>query len=94
MLSKTAENTIKSVNTKKNKPVHLSFKGTKGRPPMMNVVQILDPKTNFGNPPKDLVEEWAKNHCLSVILSGVNTSTSQKTVIAMCNHSHNNVQMN
>ena len=61
---------------------------------MMNVVQILDPKTNFGNPPKDLVEEWAKNHCLSVILSGVNTSTSQKTVIAMYNHSRNNVQMN
>ena len=31
---------------------------------MMNVVQILDPETNFGYPPKDLAEEWAKNHCL------------------------------
>ena len=89
MLSTTAENTIKAVNTKKNKPVHFLFKGTKGRSPMMNVGQMLDPRINFGDSPKDLVEEWAQNHCLSVILPGVNTNTSQKTVIAMYNHLHN-----
>ena len=37
MLSTFAENTIKAVNTKKNKPVHLLFNTKKGCPPMMNV---------------------------------------------------------
>ena len=45
---------------------------------MMNVGQMLDPRINLGDPPKDLVEEWAQNHCLFVILSGVNTNISQK----------------
>ena len=81
MLSKTAENTIKSVNTKKNKPVHLSFKGTKGRPPMMNVVQVLDPETNFGYPPKDLAEEWAKNHCLLSFLGWILTLPKRQLLL-------------
>ena len=52
---------------------------------------MLDPRINLGDPPKDLVEEWAQNHCLFVILSGVNTTISQKTVIAMHNLLHNGV---
>ena len=91
MLSTSAENTIKAVDTKRNKPVHLLFKGTKCRTPMMNVGQMLDPRINLGDPPKDLVEEWAQNHCLFVILSGVNTDISQKTVIAMYYLLHNGV---
>ena len=76
--STTAENTIKLVNTKKNKSVHLLFKGTKGRPPMMNVGQMLDPRINLGDPPKDIVQECGQNPCRSVILSGVNTNIFQK----------------
>ena len=64
ILSTSAENTIKAVNSKKNKPMHLLFKGTKGRPPLMNIGQMLDPRTNLGDPPKDLMEEWAQYHCL------------------------------
>ena len=71
--------------------MYLLFKGRKGRPPMMNVDQMLDPRINLGDPPKDLVEEWAQNHCLFVILSGVNTTISQKTIIAMHNLLHNGV---
>ena len=51
MQSTFAENTIKAVNTKKNKSVHLLFKGTNVRPPMMNVGQMLDPRINHGDPP-------------------------------------------
>ena len=40
----TAENTIKAVKTKMNTPVHLLFKGTKDRLPMMNVGHMLDPR--------------------------------------------------
>ena len=59
MLSTSAENTIKAVNTKTNTHVHLFFKGTKGRVPIMNVVQMLDPRTILDNTSKTLVEEWA-----------------------------------
>ena len=31
---------------------------------MMNVSQMLDTRINLGDPTKDLVEEWAQNHCL------------------------------
>ena len=56
MLSISAEN-IKAVNTEKSKLVHLLFKVAKGCLPVMNVGQLLDPKINLGDPPKDLVEE-------------------------------------
>ena len=74
MLSTSADNTMKAVNTKKNKSVYLLFNRAKGRPLMMNVGQMLDPRINLGDPSKDLVQEWAQNHC--VILSGVNTNTA------------------
>ena len=68
MLSTSAENTIKAVNNKKNKPVHLLFKGTKGHLPMANVgCQMLDSRINLGDPPKDLVEEWVQNHSVSCL---------------------------
>ena len=57
MVSTSTENIIKAVNTKKKNHVHLLFKGTNGRPPMMNYGQILDPRINFDDPPKNLVEE-------------------------------------
>ena len=50
ILSTSAEKTIKVINTKKNKPVHLLFKGTKGGPPILNVGHMLDPKINLGDP--------------------------------------------
>ena len=57
MLSISAENIIKAVNTEKSKLVHLLFKVAKGCLPVMNVGQLLDPKMNLGDPPKELVEE-------------------------------------
>ena len=57
MLSTFAENTIKAVNTKKNTPVHLLFNRKK-------VGQMFDFRINLGDPPKDLVEEWAQNYCI------------------------------
>ena len=58
---------------------------------MMNVCQMIDPRINVGDPPKDLVEEWEQNHSLSVILSGVDTNISQKRVIVIYNLLHNSV---
>ena len=57
----------------------------------MNVSQMLDQRINLDDPHEDLVEKWAQNYCLSVILSGVNTNISQKAIIAMYNLSHNGV---
>ena len=48
---------------------------------MMNVSQMLDTRINLCDPTKDLVEEWAQNHCLSVILSGINSNISQKQLL-------------
>ena len=67
MLSISAENIIKAVNTEKRKLVHLLFEVAKGCLPVKNVGQLLDPKINLGDPPKDLVEEWTQNDFLSVI---------------------------
>ena len=53
---------------------------------------MLDRRINLGNPPKDALEEWAQNHCLSAILSGVNTNISQNTTCAMYDISHSCVQ--
>ena len=35
------------------------------------------------------MEQWAQNDCLSVILSGINTNISPKTIIAMYNLMYN-----
>ena len=81
MLSTSAENTIKAVNAKKNKPAHLLFKGTKGCPPMMNVGQMLDPRINLGDHPKIL----SKNgHKIIVSLLSFLGSTFPKKQLLPC----------
>ena len=73
MLSTSAENTIRATSTKKNKMDKRSYTN--------DVSQMLNARINLGDSLKDLVEEWAQNHCLSVIFSGFNTNISQKQLL-------------
>ena len=42
---------------------------------------MLDPKLSMTEPPKDDLDEWAKNFCLSTILTGTKKMVSQETTI-------------
>ena len=65
MLSTSAENAIKAVNTRRNKPVNLLLKVTKGLPSMMNAGQMLDPRIILVTHPKIL---WSNGHKMIVSL--------------------------
>ena len=71
MLSTSEESTTTAIDTKKNKRVHISFKGPRSRPPMTHIGQMLSHKINLGDTPKDAVKERAQNLCFSVIYSRV-----------------------